>query len=108
MVEIQDKKLQELFDTLDAYLGDTDPYFEDDWTDDEIREEYPIFWVAQQLRWHTRKTAKIMQSKDDYIIALQRMIEYHCDGKAIPPKIARLSPHLAGLLNGERNEKRHQ
>jgi hypothetical protein len=30
-------------------LGDSDPYFPDDFTDDEIREEDPVFWAAKEI-----------------------------------------------------------
>jgi hypothetical protein len=34
---------------LDEYLGDTDPNIPDDLTDEDIKEEYPILWVCQQI-----------------------------------------------------------
>jgi hypothetical protein len=42
-------KIKEILLVLDDYLGDSDPYIDPDWTDDDIREEYPILWTFQQL-----------------------------------------------------------
>jgi hypothetical protein len=42
-------KLKETFRVLDVYLGDTDPDFPNDITDDEIKEEEPILWVAKEI-----------------------------------------------------------
>jgi hypothetical protein len=35
--------------TLDDMLGDTDPSIPDDFTEDDIRSTYPLFWCYQQL-----------------------------------------------------------
>ncbi len=43
------KKLQEIFDVLDRKLGDTDPYMDEDMTDEDIKEELPIFWCAKEV-----------------------------------------------------------
>ena len=42
-------KLRELASCLDRALGDTDPSISSDYTDDEIKRDYPVFWVCQQL-----------------------------------------------------------
>ena len=42
-------KLRNIFNALDSYLGDTDPDFPEDTTDDEIRQEEPVFWAAKEL-----------------------------------------------------------
>lgn len=42
-------KLSEIADVLDMKLGDTDPHIEEDWTDEEIKTEYPIFWACRAL-----------------------------------------------------------
>lgn len=41
--------LKEAFDILDGVLGDADPQIDDSWTDEEIRDEYPVFHAAQLL-----------------------------------------------------------
>lgn len=41
--------LKETFDILDGVLGDTDPQIDDSWTDEEIRDEYPVFHATQLL-----------------------------------------------------------
>lgn len=46
---IPNKKLREIHSALDKHLGDTDPYFPEDITDDEIRDEDPVFWAAKEL-----------------------------------------------------------
>ena len=43
-------------DVLDTVLGDTDPEIDDDWTDEEIRDEYPIMWCMQQLTKFVNKS----------------------------------------------------
>ena len=43
------KRLQKIVLALDDYLGDTDPDFPEDMTDEEIREEEPIFWACKEL-----------------------------------------------------------
>lgn len=43
------EKLRELASCLDRALGDTDPSINPDYTDDEIKRDYPVFWVCQQL-----------------------------------------------------------
>ena len=35
----------------------------------------------------------------DYVIALQRAIEYHCNDKLVPDNIANDCPHHAAMLN---------
>ena len=49
MAEIPNDKLRKIFNALDHALGDTDPDFPEDMTDDEIREEEPVFWAAKEL-----------------------------------------------------------
>ncbi len=49
MTEEEKRKLQAIFDVLDAECGDTDPADLEDWTDDEIIEEEPIFWACREL-----------------------------------------------------------
>lgn len=49
MINIPEKKVKEMFKALDNFLGDTDPFFDDDITDEEIRNEEPVFWVAKEL-----------------------------------------------------------
>ena len=39
---------------------------------------------------------------DDYVIALQRAIEYHVSGDAVPREIAEKCPYHAQLLNKAR------
>lgn len=41
--------VQRVQSTLDDFLGDTDPDLPDDMTDEEVRDESPIFWCCQQL-----------------------------------------------------------
>ena len=48
-MEIPDEKIRNIFDALDDYLGDTDPDLLADMTDDEIRDEEPVFWAAKEL-----------------------------------------------------------
>jgi hypothetical protein len=42
------EKLQRALNAIDEHLGDTDPDT-GDLTDDEIRDEYPVYWVHQQI-----------------------------------------------------------
>ena len=43
------RRLVEIHDTLSYELGDTDPHIEDDMTDEEVREEMPVFWAAKEV-----------------------------------------------------------
>lgn len=49
MANIPDEKIRQIFNALDVALGDTDPDFPEDTTDDEIRNEEPVFWAAKEL-----------------------------------------------------------
>ena len=49
MTEHERQKLEAIFSVLDGFLGDTDPYFSEDITDTEIREEEPVFWAAKEI-----------------------------------------------------------
>lgn len=49
---VQRERLQQIFDVLDDYLGDTDPHTDipwDQWDDDELKAEHPLFWCCRQL-----------------------------------------------------------
>ena len=39
--------LKEIFKVLDNELGDSDPI--DDFTEEEIKDEYPLLWCAMQI-----------------------------------------------------------
>ena len=42
--------LEDVFNILDAELGDTDPiHWGDDMTDDDIKDEHPLFWACQRI-----------------------------------------------------------
>jgi len=49
MAVIPDEKVIDIFNALDSYLGDTDPYFPVDFSDDDIRIENPVLWAAKEL-----------------------------------------------------------
>lgn len=55
MVNIPDDKLRKIFNALDYALGDTDPDFPEDMTDDEIRNEEPVFWAAKELSVYLKR-----------------------------------------------------
>lgn len=38
-----------LISALDCALGDTDPSIDPDYTDEEVKRDYPVFWVCRQL-----------------------------------------------------------
>ncbi len=41
--------MKEVSDALDIALGDTDPDFPEDMTDDDIRDEDPVFWACKTI-----------------------------------------------------------
>jgi hypothetical protein len=46
------ERLWSIFDVLDDFLGDTDPHTDipwDEWDDDDIKTELPIFWCCRQI-----------------------------------------------------------
>jgi len=44
-----ERRLEKIANTLSDALGDTDPWLEPDMTDEEIRQEEPIFWACSEL-----------------------------------------------------------
>ena len=48
-VDGKNKKLQKIFNALDNHLGDTDPDILEDATDEEICDEEPVFWAANEI-----------------------------------------------------------
>ena len=55
MTNIPDKKIKQIFNALDNALGDTDPDFPENTTDDEIRNEEPVFWAAKELSTYLKQ-----------------------------------------------------
>lgn len=49
MSKIEKEKLLAVHETLVSFLGDTEPFLDDDMTDDEIRQEEPIYWAAVEI-----------------------------------------------------------
>lgn len=49
--EVLRKSLSDVASVLDVSLGDTDPYFPEEFEDDEeyIKQEEPIFWAHQHI-----------------------------------------------------------
>ena len=44
------EELQQVLDTLETFIGDTDPEdLDPDFTEDELRDEYPIIYCFQKL-----------------------------------------------------------
>ena len=43
------RRLMKIHDTLCWELGDTDPHIDEDMTDEEVQEEYPVFWAAKEI-----------------------------------------------------------
>jgi len=41
--------IEAVANVLDKYLGDTDPAFPEDFTDEDIMQEEPIFWACREL-----------------------------------------------------------
>jgi hypothetical protein len=42
-------RLLQIHDALESHLGDSDSWTSEDMTDEEIREEDPIFWAAKEI-----------------------------------------------------------
>lgn len=55
MANIPDEKVRKIFKALDMALGDTDPDFPENMTDDEIMTEDPVFWAAKELSKYIEK-----------------------------------------------------
>ena len=51
------------------------------------------------LEAHIKEALAQPDTDMDYAIALQRAIEWHCKGKAVPPEVAARCPHHAEKLN---------
>jgi hypothetical protein len=46
---LSEGEIDDILYVLDNYLGDTDPFLDDDMTDDDIKQEEPILWVHMKL-----------------------------------------------------------
>lgn len=46
-------KITEIAEVLDTIIGDTEPYIDPEWTDEEIRDEEPLFWAVRELYKYT-------------------------------------------------------
>ena len=73
------RRLVEIHDALSYELGDTDPHIEDDMTDEEVREEMPVFWAAKEVAtligdapWDSLPSAspKSQPLTDDQIVSI--------------------------------------
>lgn len=42
-------RLLQIHDALESHLGDSDSWTSEDMTDEEIREEDPVFWAAKEV-----------------------------------------------------------
>ncbi len=49
MKKTEKEKLLAIHEVLSSYLGDTEPCLDDDMTDEEIRQEEPIYWAAVEI-----------------------------------------------------------
>lgn len=49
MTKTESKKLIAIHSALDAALGDSDPYIDDEMSDEDIAEQEPVFWAAKEL-----------------------------------------------------------
>ena len=43
------KRLRAIFDVLDELVGDFDPDISDDFTDEDVRVEHPLFWCCREV-----------------------------------------------------------
>jgi len=48
-IEAMRRQLVRIHDALCSHLGDTDPWIDEDMTDEEICEEMPVFWAAKEI-----------------------------------------------------------
>ena len=44
------KVLRAIFDILDDQIGDTDPFMGDFITDEQIKDEHPVFWACREVK----------------------------------------------------------
>ena len=43
------QRLEQVFDVLDGLVGDFDPEIPDDWTDEDVMIEEPLFWCCREV-----------------------------------------------------------
>jgi hypothetical protein len=43
------KNSQGVFSTIERIIGDTDPYIDEDWTEEDVKTEEPLLWACQTL-----------------------------------------------------------
>ena len=42
-------ELEMIHDALDRALGDSDPFISEDMTEDDVRQDEPLFWACQRV-----------------------------------------------------------
>lgn len=71
------ERLQRIASALNGTLGDTDPYFPDGTTDENIRDEEPVWWAARELNImlaaapqpdHSASAVKMVTAEDQSIL----------------------------------------
>ena len=58
------QRLQDVFDVLDDYLGDTDPHTDipwDEWSEDELKDEQPLIWCCRQISRMIERKRKLVR-----------------------------------------------
>lgn len=87
-----DPRLIDIWRALDSTLGDTDPYFADDMTDEDIRDDSPVWWATRELRAMI-DAAPIPQqpaAEDDLVLVERGLLGAACsaiDKKRDAPKV---------------------
>jgi hypothetical protein len=49
VLKLQSKNIQSIFQVIERVIGDTDPYTEENWTDEDIKQEEPLLWACNRL-----------------------------------------------------------
>lgn len=49
IISFEKDKLQEIFNVLNNYIGDSEPAMDESWTDEEVKDAYPLCWIAEQI-----------------------------------------------------------
>ena len=51
--------LRDVRDALDRALGDSDPYIDEDMTDEDIRSDEPLFYACQRIAGEISRLEKL-------------------------------------------------
>jgi hypothetical protein len=59
------KNSQGVFSTIERIIGDTDPYIDEDWTEEDVKTEEPLLWACQTLISIEQESKDLIKRMED-------------------------------------------